>query len=116
MKTILVVDDEQDITDAVSDILEIEGYSVMRAVNGQEALERISQQRPDLILLDMMMPVMDGRETLAALQADEALRGIPVIVASAGDVRDVKARYGVTCMSKPFSIDTLLEQVASKLS
>src|SRR6185369_3954551 len=56
---ILVVDDDPDILEALSEILEAEGYEVDRARHGQEALARIEQRRPDLILLDLMMPVMD---------------------------------------------------------
>jgi hypothetical protein len=64
---VLVVDDDPDILDALSEILEVEGYEVQRARNGREALERLEQMLPDVVLLDLMMPVMDGWEFARSL-------------------------------------------------
>lgn len=116
MKTILIVDDEHDIAEALGDILEDEGYAVQRAIHGREGLNRIQERPPDLIILDMMMPVMDGREVLAILHKDERLRAIPVIAISAASLRDVAATYGVKCLTKPFDLDKLLHSVAELLS
>src|SRR3954469_4026788 len=82
---ILVVDDDDDIRDAVQDVLESEGYKTLGACNGQEALDllRSERDRPSLILLDLMMPEMDGWEFLSKVDAEPALRGMPVALMSA---------------------------------
>jgi serine phosphatase RsbU (regulator of sigma subunit) len=80
---ILIVDDEPFNIDYLEQELEDSNYSLIAAVNGKEALEKVQAERPDLILLDIMMPVMDGFEVLSHLEADPALRDIPVIVISA---------------------------------
>jgi len=116
VKTILVIDDEPDIAEVTGDLLELEGYRVLRASNGQEALPKIAEDAPDLIITDMMMPLMDGRELLAALKENGTLARIPVIAISATDLSDVKELYGVACMQKPFDVDGLLEYVAVVLN
>ena len=70
MRTILVVDDEWAIAEVLESLLSDEGYRVIIANNGRQALERLSEWPPDLIMLDFMMPVMDGRATLEALKGD----------------------------------------------
>ena len=80
---ILIVDDEPFNVDYLEQELEDSNYTILTASNGREALERVRNELPDLILLDIMMPVMDGFEVLAQLQADPALRDIAVIVISA---------------------------------
>ncbi|HEC24025.1 MAG TPA: response regulator, partial [Chloroflexi bacterium] len=81
--SILVVDDYEDNRDMLSDQLEWAGYSTVCAENGVEALERLREQDLDLVLLDIMMPIMDGFQVLEAIQADPRLRRIPVVVISA---------------------------------
>lgn len=110
--SILLVDDDFGILDALSDVLTDEGYDIITARNGREALERIAVTRPDVILLDFMMPIMDGGQTLQALQADPSLRSIPVIMMSAVS----KASLPLDCqptafIAKPFEIKSLLEQL-----
>ncbi|MGZ3461357.1 MAG: response regulator, partial [Archangium sp.] len=83
MKTLLVVDDESGILDALQEILSEEGFHVLTARNGKDGLKRITEQPPDLVLLDYMMPVMDGRELLKVLQAEAAYRHLPVVMMSA---------------------------------
>ncbi|MCY1083106.1 response regulator [Archangium lansingense] len=116
MKTLLVVDDEVGITEALNDLLSEEGFHVLVASNGKEALERIAGRRPDLILLDYMLPVMDGRELLNALQSDSMLRDIPVLMMSAiprsSLPRDCQPR---AFLRKPFTIDRLLLEVGRLL-
>src|SRR5512143_1517852 len=80
---ILIVDDEPFNVDYLEQELEDSEYQLIAAVNGQEALEKVRAESPDLILLDIMMPVMDGFEVLARLKADQTMRDIPVIVISA---------------------------------
>lgn len=82
-KRILVVDDEPLIVSLLTLALEAEGYQVEVAVNGRDALDRVQQQAPDAILLDVMMPVLDGWHFIAELRATPATRQIPIIVLSA---------------------------------
>jgi two-component system, OmpR family, alkaline phosphatase synthesis response regulator PhoP len=81
-RTILVVDDEKDIVDLLSYNLNKEGFSVITARNGREALERVNQ-RPDLIILDVMMPEMNGLQVIQELKKDKELTSIPVILLTA---------------------------------
>lgn len=112
MKTILVVDDEFGIADTLAAVLGDEGYRVMLAANGELALALLAQAAVSLILLDFMMPIMDGRETLAALRADPVLRGIPVIMMSAVSPSLVRrACPDAEYLEKPFELDQLLHLV-----
>lgn len=110
MKTIAVIDDDVHIGDALSEILEHEGYGVTRAYSGTEVLYLLSQHRPDLILLDLMLPGLSGEDVLPHL------KGIPVIVLSAkADVRDkVNLLLGGAAdyISKPFDTSELLARIA----
>jgi len=111
---VLVVDDDPDILEAVCDILEGEGYRVARARNGREALERLDEEKPILILLDLMMPVMDGLAFARALRGRERDRSIPIVVISAdGDPQKAAALGARGFLAKPFDIDALLAEVAS---
>jgi CheY-like chemotaxis protein len=107
---VLVVDDDKDIRDLLSDALEAEGYEAVSARHGAEALERLRHLRPDLILLDLMMPVMDGLAFLAAKSRDPALSGIPVIAMTAATWNRVEG--AVTLLKKPFDLDMFLADVA----
>jgi two-component system chemotaxis response regulator CheY len=82
-KSILVVEDNQDIREAVAEVLEMEGFSVHTAAHGQEALEKLPLLPDPLILLDMMMPVMNGWEFLEARQLNAVFAEYPVVVVSA---------------------------------
>ncbi|MEK7767957.1 MAG: response regulator [bacterium] len=79
---VLVVDDDPDITMTLGIYLEGKGYRAASAANGQEALDAVRRQRVDLVLLDLMMPVLDGFETLKRLQGDPATAAIPVFAIS----------------------------------
>jgi len=81
--TVLVVDDEPYNVDVLQQELEELGYETITASNGKEALEQIKKHQPDLILLDLMMPVLDGFAVLLEIKADAFLRDIPVIIVSA---------------------------------
>ena len=112
MKTLLVVDDEVGITEALSELLSDEGFHVLVAFNGKEGLERIAEKRPDLILLDYMMPVMGAREMLSSLRGDAAYQNIPVILMSAVPRSSIALDCQPTIfLRKPFSIDRLLAEV-----
>lgn len=108
MKTILVVDDEVDNTEVLRLLLETEGYVVDSAPNGRECLERMREARPDVLVLDLMMPVMSGWEVLDVLAHDDRLREVPVIVASAGDPKSVACEYRHAWLQKPIDIERLL--------
>jgi CheY-like chemotaxis protein len=113
MTRLLVVDDELAIVDALQDILSsVEGYEVMTAYNGQEGLRSMGETRPDLVLLDLMMPVMDGREMLQRMRADPKFSDIPVVVMSAGRISDEERRAASATLPKPFELDSLLEAVS----
>ncbi len=115
MSKLLIVDDEVAILEALTDILSVEGYEVATAANGAEGLKRAGEERPDLILLDLMMPVMDGQEMLRRLKEDSALRSIPVVVMSAGRVSKSELQ-GSHFLAKPFELDDLLDTVAAELN
>lgn len=118
MKTVLVVDDEWVIADALQAILGDAGYRVLTAANGRQGLARLAEIRPDVILLDLMMPVFDGPGMLAALAADPAHRDIPVILMSSLD-RDAVARVAQghrAFLSKPFLGPELLALIAQVLA
>ena len=107
---VLVVDDDPDILDALSEILEVEGYQVDRARNGREALQRLEQAAPDLVLLDLMMPVMDGWEFARSLGPEARP---PIIVLSADRNVSAKAREigALGWLAKPFELSELLAAV-----
>ena len=84
--TILVIDDEVDILDLLEMILELEGYCVITAGDGNQGLQLAKTHRPDLILLDLMMPEMDGFEVVERLRQDERWKSIPIVVVTAKDL------------------------------
>ena len=111
-KRILIVDDEFGIADIVAEILTEHGYDTSIAINGQLALERMATERPDLVLLDVMMPVLDGLGTLKAMRADPALVAVPVIMMTALPEALPKDRtlYQAS-LHKPFSEERLFEEI-----
>lgn len=112
MKTILVVEDEQDILLTIELILEPEGYEVVTAANGREALARLAERQPALVVMDVMMPVQNGLDTLKLMRADPDYAAVPVLLMSAAKVQAAQAEYGWNeFLRKPFEIDELLEAV-----
>ena len=106
-KRILVVDDEKHIVRLVQINLERQGYEVVAAYDGREGMERLREQRPDLIILDVMMPHMDGFEVLATLKGGDEYRDIPVIMLTAR-AQDKDVLRGMECgadlyLTKPFN-------------
>lgn len=83
MKTILIVDDEPDVLEVVEMLLISEKYKVLKATNGIEALEVVSEETPDLVILDIMMPEMDGVETCKNMRKMENMRNKPIVMFSA---------------------------------
>jgi CheY-like chemotaxis protein len=118
-RSILVVDDDPGIVGFLELALEDEGYAVRAAANGREALDEISSERPDLILLDMNMPVMDGWEFCSQLKGrGAAFNGIPIIVMTAA--RDAASRSlevgAQGYLGKPFDLDHLFQTIDSLLA
>jgi CheY-like chemotaxis protein len=109
MLSVLVVDDERDIREAVAEVLKDEGYEVFDADDGVEALRQLRAHHPAVILLDLMMPGMNGWEFCAARKRDPELSSIPVIVISAlGRVSGIDAQ---AFLQKPFELDALVSAV-----
>jgi adenylate cyclase len=117
--TVLVVDDEHDTAEMIRDTLRTEGLRTQVAHHGRQALELIARKRPDLVILDIMMPEMSGFEVLEALARDKTTSAIPVVVLTArGDESD--ARRGLALgakryMSKPFDLRALIAEVRRHL-
>jgi DNA-binding response OmpR family regulator len=114
-QTILLVDDEEDILDFLELILEEQGYKVVKANSGREALAAAQMHRPELILLDIMMPEMDGWEVLKLLKADEEVSDIPVAMLTArAEMKDKiqgLQEGAVDYICKPFATKELLEKL-----
>jgi CheY-like chemotaxis protein len=110
MATVLVVEDDFGIADLIEAVLEDEGHRILVAVNGKQGLEMLSQERPDLVFLDYMMPVMDGAGLLRGMAGDLSLRDIPVVLMSSLPEATVAERCkGYTVfMRKPFKINDVL--------
>lgn len=111
---VLVVDDEPMVRDTLGQVLTAEGYVVDLAVDGETALERVHASRPDAILLDLMMPGMNGRQFLQALRDEPAYEHVPVMIMTAVHGLEVNlATLGASeVVEKPFNVDELLNKVA----
>ena len=110
MRDILVVDDDADIRAALTEVLEEQGYVVRAAANGAEALKRVRERTPNLVLLDLMMPVMDGIEFLDVVKADRTMPEVPIVVLSANLAITQRHRRDVLCyLNKPVNLDLLLQ-------
>jgi DNA-binding response OmpR family regulator len=115
--TILVVDDEIAITEALSVALEIAGHRPVCAGNGRDGLEQFEKTTPDLVIADVMMPYLDGRDMVRAIRQRPAGRDIPIILMSAA--HDLAGEPGIghdLFVLKPFDLDRLLDQVAELLA
>ena len=112
---ILVVDDEVYIVHILDFSLGMEGYEVITALDGEAALEKARNEKPDLIVLDIMMPKLDGYETCKRLKAEDSTKAIPVILLSAkGRNVDQKVGFEVGAddyITKPFSPRKLVERI-----
>jgi CheY-like chemotaxis protein len=110
MKEILVVHDDDGTLEAIAELLRDAGYSASTAATGDEALRRLRRWRPDLVLMDLIMPNMDGWELLERLSEDSELAHVPKVVMTAWPRPD-DLPEGVSVLSKPFEWDTLLHVV-----
>jgi CheY-like chemotaxis protein len=110
-KTVLVVDDESDIRDFLSDLLDDEGYAVLTAEDGVEAMEMIVKAPPDLILLDLMMPRETGTDLYRRIHQRKDLKTIPVIVISGLPGRHLAVGKAIPVFDKPIDEKGLIEEV-----
>jgi len=119
MKKILVVDDEPEILLMVSTRLRTNGYAVATALSGEQGLLKAKKETPSLILLDHLMPEMDGDEVLACLKKDPVTKSIPVVMFTADTKRvkvgEYQTRGAVDCLYKPFLSQELLAKVQEVL-
>lgn len=120
-RRLVYIEDEEEMIDLVRLILVRRGFSVIGANGGREGLEIVRKETPDLVLLDLMMPDMDGWDVYQQLKADEATRDIPVIVITA-KAQNIDKVLGLTIakvedyISKPFSPQELMDSVEKVLA
>jgi two-component system, cell cycle response regulator DivK len=118
-KRILVVEDQEDNRQILRDLLGNAGYEMIEAEDGEQALAQAAKHRPDLILMDVQLPLMDGYEATRRLKADPALRAIPVIVvtsyALSGDEAKARAAGCDAYVAKPYSPRALLAKMREYL-
>lgn len=117
-KKILIVEDDEDLHLLYRLFLQGESYRILQARNGKEGLELALREKPDLILLDMIMPVMDGEEFIKKLRFEEKIFDVPIIIASVNDkiapslIEKGKVR---SVLKKPFPIEVLLREIEAAL-
>jgi len=111
MKKILVVDDEQDVRDFLGDLLADQGYSVDKAVDGLQAMEMVKREKPDLILLDLLMPKETGTDFYRRIHQKKDFGDIPVIVISGLPGRHLAVSKSIPVFDKPIDEKKLLEEV-----
>jgi len=118
-KKILVVDDEVDLVETIRFPLEAEGFTVLVSYNGEDALNQARTENPDLILLDIMLPKLDGYKVCRLLKFDERYRNIPILMLTA-KTQEKDKTIGIETgadeyITKPFDMDELLEKVKAYL-
>ncbi len=109
MACVLVVEDDDALREVVAEAIADAGYVVLQAENGRIALEKMRAESPCLVLLDLMMPVMDGWEVVATMRGDPSLANVPVCILTAQD--RVAPPTSSRVLSKPVTLDTLLDTV-----
>jgi len=118
-KKILIVDDEADLVETVRFPLEMEGYHVLVSYNGEDALNQARKENPDLILLDLMLPKLDGYKVCRLLKFDDRYKHIPILMLTAKTQEKDKALGMETganeYITKPFEMDDLLKKVKAYL-
>ena len=119
-KRILIVEDQEDNRAILRDVLSTAGYELIEAVDGGEGVALAQKERPDLILMDIQLPVLDGYEATRRIKATHELKAIPIIAvtsyALAGDEAKTRAAGCSAYVAKPFSPRHLLKTVQSFLS
>ena len=118
-KRILVVEDQEDNRQIIRDLLSATDYEIIEAESGEQALEAVAKQRPDLILMDIQLPGIDGYEATRRIKADPALRSIPIIAvtsyALSGEEQKARAAGCDEYVPKPYSPRQLLAKIRQYL-
>jgi two-component system cell cycle response regulator DivK len=118
-KRILVVEDEEDNRQILRDLLQTVDYEIIEAENGEQALAAVAKQRPDLILMDLQLPILDGYEATRRIKANPALKDVPIIAvtsyALSGDEAKARAAGCDDFVPKPFSPRQLLAKIREYL-
>ncbi len=118
--SVLIVDDEEAVAYTLCEILAAEGYEVATATQSLRAFDRAKESQPDLILMDIMMPYLDGLDQIKLLSLDDDLKDIPIIVITAkaralDGIEDLRALRIVDYLYKPFEIADLLEKIGKAI-
>lgn len=112
MKSILIIDDEPDLTEALTALLEDEGFQVFVAGDGKSGLKSLYESKPNLVLLDVMMPYLDGYEVLKTIRSRPEYSSIPVILMSVSKPRPNQDDHPWQAfIAKPFDLETLLHTI-----
>jgi len=114
----LVVEDDESIRRVITDVLEERGFQVMGAANGSEALHRLTSARPDVVVLDLLMPVMHGWDFMESYEQQTGGEPIPIVVVSVNPALPRSFdRFGVrSVVPKPFNVDDLLDSIERALA
>lgn len=120
MNKILIIDDEPFVIRSLQRLLEVNNYEIISAGNGQDGIEKAIQEKPDLILLDVLMPKMSGHEVLVKLKENEVTRPIPVVMLTARGgnkemVKSIGKEGAADYITKPYTKETLLITVMKVL-
>ena len=118
MALILVVDDEFSVAEVLQSVLTDAGHEVVTAVNGRQGLELLGKRRPDMVLLDFMMPIMDGPAMLQAMKGNPAYRNVPAVVMSSlpeSAVAEAARGLYVAFLRKPFKLAAVTNVVKTVL-
>lgn len=111
-KKVLIVDDEIDIVEILKSKLQEQGYDAICAFDGEEALEKVRQEKPDLVILDVMLPKMDGYQVCSIMQSEAGMKDIPVVMLTAcSRMENIKMGMelgAVSYVAKPMKLDVLL--------
>jgi len=118
-KCILVVEDQEDNRQILRDLLDSAGFEIIEAHDGEQALVKVSERRPDLILMDIQLPLLDGYEATRRIKANPDLRAIPIIVVTSyslsGDESKARAAGCDAYVPKPYSPRQLLAKIREYL-
>lgn len=119
-KKILFVEDEAELIMLMKTRLEANGYEVVSAMDGEEGLKKVYEEKPDLVLLDLIMPKMNGLEVCRRLKNDPATKDIPVLVVTAAGLKDLDEQCKSACadgyVKKPYDPQELLNKIKSALA
>lgn len=117
IKKIMICDDDQDILDVLDIMLEIEGYTVITEIDSTNIINKIKDRSPDLLLLDLWMPVLSGDQVLKIIRGTKEIENLPVIILSASvDGNDIANNAGANAfIPKPFNMDEVVDVIKKTL-